>query len=426
MKRWDIFCKIVDNFGDIGVCWRLARQLQLEHGLQIRLWIDDLSVAQKIIFSLNDKKTSQVCDGIKIEKWRAASDFSQAADVVIEAFACELPSAYLVAMAQQKSKWINLEYLSAENWVDDFHAKPSPQHFLKSANGLTRYFYFPGFTEKTGGLIRECEIAAQLQNYPEPSFPRKRGSILDGNSRWIPAFAGMTENKVSESKLKISLFCYPNAPINDLLTALCANIHAVEVYVSATSVLPKIADFFGAKTITVGDYFNRENLHVHILPFLSQTDYDALLRDCDLNFVRGEDSWLRAIWAGKPFIWQPFFQDENTHIKKLNAFLDLFYADIKAQARTQPSFPRKRESSSAAKIKMDSRLRGNDGVEENDPFNSVTNLHHAWVAGTITSEIWQNYLANLSAINSHTLQRGAQLAKQTDLATKLVIFCNKL
>ena len=126
MKRWDIFCKIVDNFGDIGVCWRLARQLQLEHGLQIRLWIDDLSVAQKIIFSLNDKKTSQVCDGIKIEKWRAASDFSQAADVVIEAFACELPSAYLVAMAQQKSKWINLEYLSAENWVDDFHAKPSP------------------------------------------------------------------------------------------------------------------------------------------------------------------------------------------------------------------------------------------------------------------------------------------------------------
>ena len=24
---WDIFCSVVDNFGDIGVTWRLARQL---------------------------------------------------------------------------------------------------------------------------------------------------------------------------------------------------------------------------------------------------------------------------------------------------------------------------------------------------------------------------------------------------------------
>ena len=24
---WDIFCQVIDNHGDVGVCWRLAREL---------------------------------------------------------------------------------------------------------------------------------------------------------------------------------------------------------------------------------------------------------------------------------------------------------------------------------------------------------------------------------------------------------------
>jgi uncharacterized repeat protein (TIGR03837 family) len=384
LKRWDIFCKIVDNFGDIGVCWRLARQLRLEHGLQIRLWIDDLEASQKIIPSLNVDANSQVCEEITILKWHQGANFSQAAEVVIEAFACGLPPAYLAAMVIQKSKWVNLEYLSAEPWVDDFHAKPSPQ-----TNGLIRHFYFPSFTEKTGGLIREVDIAASTQNYPSSSFPRKRESILNKNSRWIPAFAGMTEAEELECTLKISLFCYPNAPIHDLLTAMAESNQRMNCYLPASSILPQIADFFGKETIDVGDYFTRDNLHVHILPFLSQADYDALLRDCDLNFVRGEDSWVRAIWAGKPFIWQPYFQDENTHIKKLEAFLDLFYADF--------------------------------NVKE-----MVCEAHQAWVAGQFSNEIWQSYLDNLSTINTFTCKQSKQLAKLDDLAAKLVIFCNKI
>jgi hypothetical protein len=408
--RWDIFCKIVDNFGDIGVCLRLARQLHTEHGLQIRLWIDDLEAAQKIIPSLDLEKNQQNCDDITILKWDASADFSQAAEVVIEAFSCELPPAYLAAMVQQKSKWINLEYLSAENWVDDFHAKPSPQ-----TNGLTRHFYFPGFTEAAGGLIREAGIAAQLQAhiYPRPlagEGARRRGrraaqvdSEVAPLSNLSPASGGVAftanileiftpvrpEPAEGHEAIKISLFCYPNASIHDLLTALQANNHAVDVYVPASSILPQVADFFEVETITVGDYFTRENLHVHILPFLSQADYDALLRDCDLNFVRGEDSWVRAIWAGKPFIWQPYFQDENTHVKKLNAFLDLFYADFEQK-------------------------------------KVVCEAHSAWLAGRITNTIWQNYLNNLTVIKNYTQQQSAQLAQQTDLAAKLVIFCNKI
>ena len=361
LKRWDIFCKIVDNFGDIGVCWRLARQLQSEHGLQIRLWIDDLGAAQKIISDLNIAKSSQVCDKITILKWPIAdkeyeADFSKAAEVVIEAFACGLPPAYLAAMAQQQSKWINLEYLSAESWVADFHAKPSPQ-----TNGLTRYFYFPGFTDATGGLIRERDILGRRYN--------KSRSDLDA--------------------LKVSLFCYPHAPIHNLLTAMAESNQPINCYVPASSILPQIASFFGKETMVVGDYLSQKNLHVYALPFLSQTDYDALLRDCDINFVRGEDSWVRAIWAGKPFIWQPYFQDENAHIKKLNAFLDLFYA-----------------ASDAAQV--------------------VCETHSAWVLGQLSNEVWQSYLDNLSAINAFTCQQSNKLAKLDNLAAKLVIFCNKI
>ena len=420
LKSWDIFCKIVDNFGDVGVCWRLAQQLQVEHGLQIRLWVNDLEAAQKIIPSLSVAENSQVCDDITILKWHrideGEADFSQAAEVVIEAFACELPPAYLAAMARQQSKWLNLEYLSAETWVEDFHAKLSPQ-----TNGLTRHFYFPGFTEATGGLLRETCTYRHSDESRNPASLKSLDSDFCRDDR-------------QGNALKVSLFFYPNAPIKDLLSALQANIHAVSVYVPKCSALSKIADFFDVEAIGVGDYFTRENLHVHILPFLSQADYDQLLADCDINFVRGEDSWVRAIWAGKPFIWQPYFQDENTHIKKLDAFLELFYADFECvknnstvnQTLKQPSFPRRRESSSAAKNKMDSRLRGNDGIEGYDPFNSVTNIHHAWVAGTMTTAIWQNYLDNLSAIKSHTQQQSSKLQKQTDMASKLVIFCNNI
>ena len=415
LKRWDIFCKIVDNFGDIGVCWRLCRQLQREHGLQVRLWIDDLEVAQKIIPNLNIAENTQICEEIAILHWCETADFSQAAEVVIEAFACELPPAYLAAMAHQQSKWVNLEYLSAENWVDDFHAKPSPQSFLNSANGLTRYFYFPGFTDATGGLIRERDIAAQLQNHTNPRPQAGEGARTRGRgvahlhlevaplSNLSPANgreAFTTEELETSTSvrpepvegrqvLKVSLFCYSDAPIHALLDAFVESTHIINCYVPASSVLPQIADFFNAETIDVGDYFKRKNLHVHILPFLSQADYDALLRDCNLNFVRGEDSWVRAIWAGKPFIWQPYFQDENAHVKKLNAFLDLFYANFNAK-------------------------------------DMVCEAHRYWSAGQMPKQVWNTYLKHFPAISSHTLQQSEQLAKQPDLASKLVDFCNTL
>jgi uncharacterized repeat protein (TIGR03837 family) len=357
-KRWDVFCRIVDNFGDIGVCWRLSQQLTHEHNLQVRLFIDDLAVASHIIPALNCELKSQVINHVEICTWQSA-DTIQPADVALETFSCELPANYLTAM-QGISTWINLEYLSAESWVADFHARSSNN--TKPA----RHFFFPGFTEATGGLIRETDIFQKNQ---------------------------LIANKQAQKNeaLKVSLFCYPHAPIYDLLNAIAESNQQVNCYIPASSILPHIADFFNLDTVETGSILSKKNLNVHIIPFLSQLDYDQLLASCDINFVRGEDSWIRAIWAGKPFIWQPYLQTENTHINKLNAFLDLFYANCEVHAKI-----------------------------------AIYETHSAWVTGKVTTDTWRGYLESLSTTKLFTLNKASQLATQADLASKLVIFLQNL
>ncbi|MDO9365513.1 MAG: elongation factor P maturation arginine rhamnosyltransferase EarP [Methylotenera sp.] len=369
-KHWDIFCKIVDNFGDIGVCWRLARQLQAEHGLQVRLWIDDLTVAKQLIPTLDITLPTQVIQNISINFWPADTVFNESADVVIEAFSCGLPAAYLSKM-RARTVWINLEYLSAETWVDSFHAGNSKQ------GDLTRHFFFPGFTPLTGGLLREHDIVTNNQLL---------ASCRPLQHQFIDQL-----NLEHNNRLKISLFCYPHAPVHALLGAMANANQPTDCYVPAGSILPTIAGFFGKNSIVAGEILTHQNLNLHVLPFLSQADYDKLLVICDINFVRGEDSWVRAIWAGKPFIWQPYLQSEQTHITKLKAFLALFYDSF-----------------------------------DNTSKQSSYDVHLAWVGNDISTDIWQHYLNNLASLKALTLQQSHTLATQADLATKLVIFSEKI
>ena len=152
MWRWDIFCTVVDNYGDVGTCWRLARQLAGEHGAEVRLWVDQLHCLSQLCPAVSTSADQQHVGRIEIRRWR--SDFPQveAADVVIEAFACELPERYIAAMVRRTVApvWINLEYLSAEAWVEGCHRRAS----LRTKWPLTKYFFFPGFTPRTGGLLR--------------------------------------------------------------------------------------------------------------------------------------------------------------------------------------------------------------------------------------------------------------------------------
>ncbi len=43
IKSLDLVCRVVDNCGGIGVCWRLARNFMQEYGWAVMLWMDDLA-----------------------------------------------------------------------------------------------------------------------------------------------------------------------------------------------------------------------------------------------------------------------------------------------------------------------------------------------------------------------------------------------
>lgn len=317
-KSLAIFCKVVDNYGDIGICWRLARQLQQEHDIAVTLWVDDLRSFQRICPDVVINAEVQQLAGVTVRHWRNQESVFSAgdvADIVIEFFACDIPPGYIAAMAECNPRpvWLNLEGLSAEEWVEGCHTLPSPHPRLP----LTKYFFFPGFTNKTGGLLHESALEEQRQQFQ---------SDQAAMTAFLTQF-GVTPTEMGA--LKVSLFCYPHAPVSALFDTWQRSDAAITCLVPEGVAAEAIQAFLGGDakpgaTRTCGA------LTVRVLPFVAQPDYDRLLWACDLNFVRGEDSFVRAQWAGKPFIWHIYPQDENLHHKKLRAFLQRYAADIES------------------------------------------------------------------------------------------------
>lgn len=309
-----LFCKVIDNYGDIGICWRLARQLQKEYGVAVTLWVDDLDRFQRICPEAATDRQAQAIQNIVIRHWRDLEgefDVADIPDVVIEFFGCPLPPDYIKAMSRCSPRpvWLNLEGLSAETWVEGCHTLPSPHTRLP----LTKYFFFPGFTSRTGGLQREAGLDAQRS-----AFQNDPAAMQNFLYRF-----GVTTDEITA--LKVSLFCYPQAPIQDLLHTWRHGGQTVLCLVPEGVATATIAAFLG-QPAGAGANATHGALTVRVLPFMPQPDYDKLLWACDLNFVRGEDSFVRAQWACKPFIWHIYPQDENLHHIKLRAFLDNYRA----------------------------------------------------------------------------------------------------
>lgn len=370
--RFDLFCRVIDNYGDIGVCWRLARQLAAEHGHPVRLWVDDLRSLHPLLPESNPGAAAQILHGVEIRHWPTATgeEFTEnwhadAADaigeVVIEAFACELPPAFVAAMAAiatqaQPPVWINLEYLSAESWAEDCHGLASPHPTLP----LTKYFFFPGFGERSGGLLRESELLA------------RRDAVQTGQN-----------DDLHGRPLEISLFCYDDAPLADWLRALAASGHPARIHVAAGKPQAALAALLGKPNDTSGRW-TLGALELIPLPFLPQADYDALLWRCDLNCIRGEDSFVRAQWAARPLLWHIYAQDEKAHLDKLAAFLDRYCAGL--------------DTASAEAVRA---------------------LHRAWNDKALTEGSWRDYCARLSELRVHARQWAEKLALQGDLASNL-------
>ena len=324
--QWDIFCKVIDNFGDIGICWRLAADLAAR-GHRVRLWADDASALAWM--------APNGCAGVRVLHWTtplASNDLGalndHPGDVLIEAFGCDIAPEFIASSARIFSRsglkpvWINLEYLSAEAYVERNHALPSTVSVAQGspAAGWTKWFFYPGFTLKSGGLLREPGLAQR-----QAAFDR---------AAWLGSF-GIT----LQGEALVSLFCYEPPALAGLLRELAdagMNGQPVRLLVAAgraQRAVSSAAAVTGLATLgnseeksLCGSKYGGHMLLISYLPLLTQTDFDHLLWACDLNFVRGEDSLVRALWAGKPMVWQIYPQDDGAHHAKLDAFLNLLGA----------------------------------------------------------------------------------------------------
>ena len=316
-QRYDIFCKVVDNYGDAGVSWRIARQLVREHQIDVTLWIDALPSLARIATGIDPTRDFQSSDGICVRAWQASFTRIQLPDVVIEAFGCGLPDTYVDAMAtaQRAPIWINLEYLSAEPWVESAHALPSPLPRLP----LTRYFYFPGFTDRTGGLLREAGLLEARE--------RAQADAADRDALW--RLLGISP---SASALVVSLFCYSNPALPSLLDVWAEGDESVLCLVPEGVATPTLDAWTGGNVPHAGQTLARGRLALATLPFVAQNEYDRLLWQCDLNIVRGEDSFVRAQWAARPFVWHIYPQTDDAHRVKLEEFLRRFETGLDPRA----------------------------------------------------------------------------------------------
>lgn len=316
--HWDIFCKVIDNYGDIGVSWRLATQLAKEYRVSIRLWIDQPKILAHICSHYLPHHPNQTIaiknsnSTIKVCVWPDNNQkIDQVADFVIAMFGCTLPITYLDAMRSNPPiRWYNLEYLSAETWVDNYHGMDS----IKPNIPLTQRFFIPGFSEKSGGLLREKDLLARRDNWQ--AHPQNSQAL----------FKKLDLPTESTPMLYASVFCYHTPALMSLLQTWVHHKTPITAFVPLASA--KNIEALLDQPIKASLFLRKGSLTLKILPFIDQEDFTHLLWSCDLNIVRGEDSFVSALWAAKPFIWHIYPQRDAAHLVKLNAFLERYSADF--------------------------------------------------------------------------------------------------
>jgi uncharacterized repeat protein (TIGR03837 family) len=263
----------------------------------VRLWIDDLVTFYHLEPRCDPQQPNQRLANIEIIAWTTPPPMLVPGDIVIETFGCDPPPIFCAAMRHHAPLWINLEYLSAEAWIESCHGLSSPH-----LHGLTKYFFFPGFTPATGGLLREPRLRQRRQ-----IFQQTPGAQRDFLQRLPQPPQPQTQKQPQTTRL-VTLFCYPEAPLTPLIRAL------VSAPIRTLLLVPEgVAPSLRA--------MSTPSLEIVRIPFLCQDDYDHLLWCADLNIVRGEDSLVRATWAARPLLWQLYPQTQQAHLKKLEAWL---------------------------------------------------------------------------------------------------------
>lgn len=309
LKTLDIFCEIIDNYGDIGVVYRTAKELQkIFPESKIRVFLNRLDEFKKINSQVIDLP-SQNIDGIEYITFDYLRDNANellTAQVIIEAFGCQIPKEYMEIAYDNSELLINLEYLSAEDWIEDFHLQSSPLGRGK----LKKVFFMPGFTEKSGGVIADSNYLERIQR------------VLENKEFYEKKYLSDIEDR--ENKIVGTLFSYEKnfTPLLEDLKKLDKDVVILAMGEKTQDSLRKIL-----KNFSIEDFRNSlkyGKIEIRFLNFLNQEEYEKLINIVDFNFVRGEDSFIRAVLTGKPYMWHIYCQEEYAHMDKIEGFLDKY------------------------------------------------------------------------------------------------------
>ena len=309
LKTLDIFCEIIDNYGDIGVVYRTAKELQkIFPESKIRVFLNRLDEFKKINSQVIDLP-SQNIDGIEYITFDYLRDNANkllTAQVIIEAFGCQIPEEYIEIAYDNSELLINLEYLSAEDWIEDFHLQSSPLGRGK----LKKVFFMPGFTEKSGGVIADSNYLERIQR------------VLENKEFYEKKYLSDIEDR--ENKIIGTLFSYEKnfTPLLEDLKKLDKDVVILAMGEKTQDSLRKIL-----KNFSIEDFRNSlkyGKIEIKFLNFLNQEEYEELINIVNFNFVRGEDSFIRAVLTGKPYMWHIYCQEEYAHMDKIEGFLDKY------------------------------------------------------------------------------------------------------
>lgn len=312
-----ILCKVVDNFGDIGTVYRLIRAFfRISETrsdmpkLKIRLVVDNLHTFSLLCPKIDENKkvqtfelqnasktnnTNSITTAISVFSWQADDEcFTEFKNnpphIILEFFECGRPDWLEKLLFDEKVpnivQILMIDYLTAENYAETFHCLAS----LTRSSRVQKVNFMPGFTNKTGGLI-----------FPETDFSIPLPAV-------VPVEMTNLRHEKSNSNIRILFFSYD---ANDKSV-----ISAFEKF--GQECLPLSLQIF----LPCEQAKQSHSIEMQHLPFLPQIEWDAVMAESDILFVRGEDSLSQSCLLGKPFVWEAYKQTENYQIVKVKALLE--------------------------------------------------------------------------------------------------------
>ena len=333
----DILCKVVDNFGDIGVAYRLAKALSdAEADLRLRMVVDDLGAFAALCPAIDPLKGLQELGAWTIVRWESPGDAAAElfrADrprVVLECFACGRP-AWLEEILFDPAdplprRVFNIEHLTAESWAEDFHLLPAATR----SSQVRKLFFMPGFTPGTGGLVIDRRFREARERWLDRSgcAAGRRALAARLGARIGARLGGRSDGELAApdaaERFWTAVFSYERdyGRIVADLAEFSRDRPILALVAAGRSREP-----FMAAWLAAGKPFPAVSL-----PFLQQEDWDELLLACDFSIVRGEESLARAALAGRPFLWHAYLQDGNHQMVKVHALLELLRPRFEAES----------------------------------------------------------------------------------------------